>query len=206
MQDACCVVALAAVMAAGCATGRAFCARRGGRAAPATGKRRSASTGRRSTTIPIGPTTRSRSSGRCSPPPAHVRRARAAVRGGRPARRGAARLSQGAGVRAVEPAVERQGRRRSSGRCAIASKRRRRGPRSSGCAQQARAPTVEPILSPTNPEPLIVNFVNTSLRDILMFIGNYTGINVTFDRDFQDRADHAEARRRVARAGARSRS
>ena len=53
--------------------------------------------------------------------------------------------------------------------------------------QQARR-TVEPILSPTNPEPLIVNFVNTSLRDILTFIGNYTGINVTFDRDLQDRS------------------
>ncbi len=62
------------------------------------------------------------------------------------------------------------------------------------------------MLSPSNPEPLIINFVNTSLRDILTFVGNYTGINVTFDRDFQDRADHAEARRRLARAGARSRS
>lgn len=54
--------------------------------------------------------------------------------------------------------------------------------------EQASRATVEPILSPTNPEPLIVNFVNTSLRDILNFIGNYTGINVTFDRDFQDRS------------------
>ena len=54
--------------------------------------------------------------------------------------------------------------------------------------QQASRRTVEPILSPTNPEPLVVNFVNTSLRDILSFIGNYTGINVTFDRDFQDRS------------------
>ena len=53
--------------------------------------------------------------------------------------------------------------------------------------QQAARRTVEPILSPTNPEPLIINFVNTSLRDILTFIGNYTGINVTFDRDLQDR-------------------
>ena len=43
------------------------------------------------------------------------------------------------------------------------------------------------MLSPSNPEPLIVNFVNTSIRDILTFVGNYTGINVTFDRDFQDR-------------------
>ena len=48
--------------------------------------------------------------------------------------------------------------------------------------------SVEPVLSPTNPEPLIINFVNTSLRDILTFIGNYSGINVTFDRDFQDRS------------------
>ena len=54
--------------------------------------------------------------------------------------------------------------------------------------QQASRRTVEPILSPTNPEPLIINFVNTSLRDILTFIGNYTGINVTFDRDLQDRS------------------
>jgi general secretion pathway protein D len=54
--------------------------------------------------------------------------------------------------------------------------------------EQAARRTTEPILSPTNPEPLVVNFVNTSLRDILAFIGNYTGINVTFDRDFQDRA------------------
>ena len=54
--------------------------------------------------------------------------------------------------------------------------------------QEARKSTVEPMLSPSNPEPLIINFVNTSLRDILTFVGNYTGINVTFDRDFQDRA------------------
>jgi general secretion pathway protein D len=54
--------------------------------------------------------------------------------------------------------------------------------------EQAARRTVEPLLSPTNPEPLIVNFVNTSLRDILTFIGNYTGINVTFDRDLQDRS------------------
>ena len=53
--------------------------------------------------------------------------------------------------------------------------------------QEARKATVEPLLSPSNPEPLIINFVNTSLRDILTFVGNYTGINVTFDRDFQDR-------------------
>jgi len=53
--------------------------------------------------------------------------------------------------------------------------------------QQARR-SIEPVLSPTNPEPLIVNLINTSLREILSFIGNYSGINVTFDRDFQDRS------------------
>ncbi|MFA5907504.1 MAG: hypothetical protein WC815_01880 [Vicinamibacterales bacterium] len=52
---------------------------------------------------------------------------------------------------------------------------------------QARR-SIEPVLSPTNPEPLIVNLINTSLREILSFIGNYSGINVTFDRDFQDRS------------------
>ena len=62
-------------------------------------------------------------------------------------------------------------------------------PRSSieNLRQQARRATAEPILSPSNPEPLVVNFVNTSLRDILTFVGSYSGINVTFDRDFQDR-------------------
>jgi len=54
--------------------------------------------------------------------------------------------------------------------------------------QQAARRTVEPILSPTNPEPLVISFVNSSLRDILSFIGNATGINITFDRDFQDRS------------------
>ncbi len=53
--------------------------------------------------------------------------------------------------------------------------------------QQAARRTVEPILSPTNPEPLIINFNNSSLRDVLTFVGNYTGLNVTFDRDLQDR-------------------
>src|SRR5262245_23334862 len=51
---------------------------------------------------------------------------------------------------------------------------------------QARR-SAEPMLNPSNPEPLVVNFVNTSIRDILTFAGNYAGINVTFDRDFQDR-------------------
>ena len=48
----------------------------------------------------------------------------------------------------------------------------------------------------TGPSPLIklnevlpeIRFNNTSIRDILNFIANATGINVTYDRDYQDRA------------------
>jgi len=54
--------------------------------------------------------------------------------------------------------------------------------------QQAKSASAEPILNPSNPEPLVFNFVNTSIRDILAFVGSYSGINVTFDRDFQDRS------------------
>ena len=43
------------------------------------------------------------------------------------------------GVRAVEPAARRQGGARSIARCAIGSKLRRRGPTSSGCASRPRA-------------------------------------------------------------------
>ncbi len=52
--------------------------------------------------------------------------------------------------------------------------------------EQARR-TTEPVLSPTSREPLIVNFANTSAREVLQFIGKFTGINVIFDRDFADR-------------------
>jgi general secretion pathway protein D len=48
----------------------------------------------------------------------------------------------------------------------------------------------------TGPPPLIklnevlpeIRFTNTSIRDILNTIANVTGINVTYDRDYQDRA------------------
>ena len=133
------LVALAAVMAAGCATGRAFA-----RGEAAGTRRRLGSRGR---FLPAGARRRSRSPrlqdrarARDAGRGGDVRRARPAVRRGRPARRGAARVPQGAGVRAVEPAVGRARRRRSSARCAIASRRRSRGPTSNGCAQQARAP------------------------------------------------------------------
>jgi general secretion pathway protein D len=52
--------------------------------------------------------------------------------------------------------------------------------------QQARQTAAEPTLNPR--EPLgAVRFVNTSVRDILSFIANATGINVTFDPTYQDR-------------------
>ncbi|HYU78936.1 MAG TPA: secretin N-terminal domain-containing protein [Vicinamibacterales bacterium] len=52
--------------------------------------------------------------------------------------------------------------------------------------EQARRLSAEPLLSPSQPLGP-VRFNNASLRDILTFIGEQTGINVMFDRDFQDR-------------------
>jgi general secretion pathway protein D len=52
--------------------------------------------------------------------------------------------------------------------------------------EQARRPT-EPVLNPTSREPLIFNFSNTSAREILEFVGRFTGINVTFDSTFADK-------------------
>lgn len=52
--------------------------------------------------------------------------------------------------------------------------------------EEAQKISPEPILSPTTPLGP-VNFNNASVRDILTFIGQATGINVLFDRDFVDR-------------------
>jgi general secretion pathway protein D len=52
--------------------------------------------------------------------------------------------------------------------------------------EEAQRATAEPILSPTTPLGP-VNFQNASLREILQFMGQATGINVLFDRDFVDR-------------------
>ena len=54
--------------------------------------------------------------------------------------------------------------------------------------ERARAASAPPMLNPASREPLIVRFNNASLRDVLNSIGNLTGINVTYDRDVQDRA------------------
>jgi type II secretory pathway component GspD/PulD (secretin) len=45
----------------------------------------------------------------------------------------------------------------------------------------------EPLLNPASREPIDVVIPNASLRDILNFIGMATGINVTYERDYQDR-------------------
>ncbi|MGE5246351.1 MAG: hypothetical protein ACM3SQ_19170 [Betaproteobacteria bacterium] len=52
---------------------------------------------------------------------------------------------------------------------------------------QARRASAEPILNPASREPLNIRFNNASLRDILNFIANATGINIMYDREFADR-------------------
>jgi general secretion pathway protein D len=52
--------------------------------------------------------------------------------------------------------------------------------------EEARKVQPEPLLSPTQPLGP-VRFNNASARDVLNFIGESTGINVLFDRDFVDR-------------------
>ena len=59
-------------------------------------------------------------------------------------------------------------------------------PRIETLREQSRA--VRPLLDPASRDPLKVTFNNASLRDILRTIGDMTGINVTFDQQFQDRA------------------
>jgi general secretion pathway protein D len=54
--------------------------------------------------------------------------------------------------------------------------------------EQARRTSPEPMLNPASREPLVVEFRNSMLRDIFNSISTLTGINVTYDRDFQDRA------------------
>ena len=53
--------------------------------------------------------------------------------------------------------------------------------------QQARTQGV-PVLNPADRTPLKINFNNSSLRDILNFIGTTTGINIQFDAAYVDKA------------------
>ena len=51
--------------------------------------------------------------------------------------------------------------------------------------EQARQAAAAPLLNPASRTPLDYRFTNASLRDILTFIGNATGISVIFDASFQ---------------------
>ncbi|MGE0392824.1 MAG: hypothetical protein AB7I25_10575 [Vicinamibacterales bacterium] len=53
--------------------------------------------------------------------------------------------------------------------------------------ERARQEGTPPLLNLTAKLPLI-RFTNSSVRDILNFVGSSTNLNVTYDRDFQDRA------------------
>lgn len=54
--------------------------------------------------------------------------------------------------------------------------------------EQARLAGQAPLLNPASRAPLHYDFKQASLRDILTFLSNATGINVIYDASFQDRA------------------
>ena len=60
-------------------------------------------------------------------------------------------------------------------------------PKIEGMLSEARRAST-PLLSPTAPLPVVSFGPNASVRDILNFIGNATGINVTYDATYQDKA------------------
>ena len=51
---------------------------------------------------------------------------------------------------------------------------------------QARLDTRPALLDPVSDEPLVIEFADTSLRDVLDFLGEAAGINVLYDREFED--------------------
>ena len=60
--------------------------------------------------------------------------------------------------------------------------------------QQAARQSPEPLLNPASREPIDIVFNNASLRDILNSMGMTAGINVTFERDYADRAYSVQMR------------
>ena len=52
--------------------------------------------------------------------------------------------------------------------------------------EQARRDMRPPLLDPASDEPLMIAFTDTSLREILDFLGDAGGINVTYDEEFAD--------------------
>jgi len=53
--------------------------------------------------------------------------------------------------------------------------------------ERARAASAEPILNPASREPLNFRFNNISVKDILSTIAGVSGINISYDREVQDR-------------------
>ena len=51
---------------------------------------------------------------------------------------------------------------------------------------RVRAASPEPVLNPASREPLKLSFPNAQVRDVIGFIANATGINLTYDRDVAD--------------------
>lgn len=54
--------------------------------------------------------------------------------------------------------------------------------------EQARRDTPLPVLNPASDEPLTLEFIDVSLRDVLDALGDAAGITVTYDEGFQDRS------------------
>jgi tetratricopeptide (TPR) repeat protein len=51
--------------------------------------------------------------------------------------------------------------------------------------QKARKQVEEPVLNPASREPVVLKFQNRQMKEILEFLGNSTGINIAYDKDFQ---------------------
>jgi hypothetical protein len=69
--------------------------------------------------------------------------------------------------------------------------------------QQARKQMEEPALNPASREPVVLKFQNRQMKEILEFLGNSTGINIAYDKDFLTPTQLINAtRRRDARTGA----
>ncbi len=60
----------------------------------------------------------------------------------------------------------------------------RPAPPAEAMRQQARRQMEEPALNPASREPVVLKFQNRQMKEILDFLGNSTGINVAYDKDF----------------------
>ncbi|MFO7694143.1 MAG: secretin N-terminal domain-containing protein, partial [Vicinamibacterales bacterium] len=61
-------------------------------------------------------------------------------------------------------------------------------PAAEAMRQQARRQMEEPALNPASREPVVLKFQNRQIKEILDFLGNSTGINVAYDKDFNPTA------------------